>query len=423
MTLSRRLLLASALPAAALPAWAQFRVEISGVGATQLPIAVADFRDDAKAPQPVAAIIRANLERSGVFKLISAAGTSLAEMDSPTYSDWRSRQADALVGGSVTRLADGRFDVRYRLWDVVSGKDQGGESLPVAADDLRLAAHKISDAIYQKLTGERGVFATRLVYVAKAGRQYTLNVTDSDGEGARTAVTSPEPIISPAWAPDGRSVAYVSFHTGKAVVYVQDLGTGARRVLADFRGTNSAPAFSPDGGRVTLTLSRDGGSQLFSINRDGSGLKRLTQTLAIDTEPAYSPDGQNLYFVSDRGGSPQIYRMPAGGGAAERISFNSPYNVSPAVSPDGKWLAYVSRLEGAFKVCVMDLAGGQVKAISDTSEDESPSFAPNSKLVVYASRAGGRDVLVTSTLDGRQKAKLVVPNVDVREPAWGPFNR
>jgi TolB protein len=425
MSLLRRHLVASAL---ALPAagstWAQFRVEVSGQGATQLPIAIPEFREEARAPQPISAIVRANLERSGQFRMVDTADAGPhSELSSPAYADWRAKQADALAAGSVTRLADGRFDVRHRLWDVVAGKDLGGESQPVPPDDLRLAAHRISDGIYQRLTGERGVFATRLAYVAKSGNRYQLLVTDADGEGARVAVTSPEPIISPAWSPDGRSLAYVSFHTGKAVVYVQDISSGARRTLADYRGTNSAPAFSPDGQRVALTLSRDGGSQLFMVRSDGSGLKRLTQSMAIDTEPAFSADGRTLYFVSDRGGGPQIYRMSADGGQAERISFNGPYNVSPSVSPDGKWLAYVSRQDGAYRTCLMDLLTGAVRVISDTADDESPSFAPNSKLLVYASRAQGRDVLVTSTLDGRVKAKLVVSNADIREPAWGPFTR
>jgi TolB protein len=423
MSLRRRHFIASTLAAPA-PLWAQFRVEVAGQGATQLPIAIPDFRDESRAPQAMSAIVRANLERSGQFKMVDTSGaTGFSELSSPNFAEWRTKQADALAAGSVTRLADGRFDLRYRLWDAVAGKDQGGESQLVPTDDLRLAAHRASDWIYQKLTGERGVFATRLAYVAKGQRQFQLLVTDSDGEGARVAATSPEPIISPAWSPEGRSLAYVSFHTGKAVVYLQDLTTGARRTLADFRGTNSAPAFSPDGQRLALTLSLNGGSQLYSIQRDGSGLKRLTQTLAIDTEPAFSADGRFIFFVSDRGGGPQIYRMGADGGSAERVSFNSPYNVSPSLSADGKWLAYISRLDGAYKTCIMDLQSSQVRVISDTSEDESPSFAPNSKLLVYASRAQGRDVLVTSTLDGRVKAKLAVANADVREPAWGPFTR
>lgn len=418
----RRLLLAGGL--APLAAQAQFRVEISGIGATQLPIAIAAFRDEAGAPQSVSGIVRANLERSGRFRLVDAGGAPLSELDSPVWSDWRARQADALAGGSLSRLADGRWDLRHRLWDVVAGKDLGGQSQQVAADDLRLAAHRVADAIYEKLTGERGVFATRLAYITKAGRNYTLRIADADGEGGQVAVSSPEPLISPAWSPDGRSLAYVSFHTGKAVVYLQDVASGNRRAIADFRGTNSSPAFSPDGNRIAMALSRDGGTQLFVMNRDGSGLQRLTRSLAIDTEPCFTPDGQQLYFVSDRGGGPQIYRMPAGGGSAERVSFNAPYCTSPAISADGRSLAYVARIDGAFKVCVTDLAGGgEPRVISDTSEDESPSFAPNGKLLVYATRAQGRDVLVTSTLDGRVKAKLLVSNVDVREPAWGPLGR
>jgi TolB protein len=419
----RRLLLASGL--APLAAQAQFRVEISGIGATQLPIAVPSFRDEATAPQPLSNIVRANLERSGRFKLVDggAAAAGLSELSSPVWSDWRGKQADALAAGSLTRLADGRWDVRHRLWDVVSSKDLGGQSQQVAPDDLRLAAHRVSDAIYEKLTGERGVFATRLAYVTKSGRNYTLRIADADGEGGQVAVTSPEPLISPAWSHDGRAIAYVSFHTGKAVVYLQDIASGARRAIADFRGTNSAPAFSPDGVHMALSLSRDGGTQLFSIKRDGSGLQRLTRSLAIDTEPCYSHDGRTIYFVSDRGGGPQIYRMPAEGGNAERVSFSGNYNISPSVSPDSKQLAYVTRQDGAFRVCVMDLVSGEAKVISDTSDDESPSFAPNGKLLVYASRAQGRDVLVTSTLDGRVKAKLVVTSADVREPAWGPFGR
>ncbi|MBH9552588.1 Tol-Pal system beta propeller repeat protein TolB [Inhella gelatinilytica] len=422
--MKRRVVLGSlgSLGALALPAWGQFRVEISGVGATQMPVAIAEFRDEQKTG--VAAIVRADLERSGQFKLIEAGSTPVTELSSPAFADWRTAQADALVGGSVTRLADGRLDVRFRLWDVVTGKDLGGESQVVVAEDIRLAAHRVADAIYQKLTGERGVFSTRLAYVTKAGRQYALRIADADGEGGQVAVTSPEPIISPAWAPDGRTVAYVSFHTGKPVVYLQDLATGSRLVLADFRGSNSAPAFSPDGRRVVVSLSREGGTQLFVINRDGSGLKRLAQSLAIDTEATFSADGSKIYFVSDRGGGPQIYRMPSEGGSAERVTFNSPYSVSPTLSPDGKSMAFVSRLDGAFKVCVMDLSnGGAVRVISDTVEDESPSFAPNGKLLVYATRSQGKDVLMTSTLDGRVKAKLVVTSADVREPAWGPFTR
>lgn len=420
--LTRRGLLGGLAAGVALPSLAQFRVEIAGVGATRLPIAISDFNNESATGQPLAAIIRADLERSGQFSIVPGQA-GMTETSQPQFVDWRARAADALAAGSATRLADGRFDVRYRLWDVVKGTELGSESVPVVAADLRLAAHKIADAIYQKLTGERGVFATRLVYVNKAGPRYSLRVSDADGEGEQTVLNSPEAIISPAWSPDGNEVAYVSFESRKAVVWIQDLRSGRRRKVADFRGTNSAPAFSPNGQQLVVTLSREGGSQLYLINKDGSGAKRLTQTSAIDTEATFSPDGAQIYFVSDRGGAPQIYRMPAGGGSAERVTFSGNYNISPSISPDGRTLAYVTRVGGGtFKLCVMDLAGGQVQQITDTSDDESPSFAPNGKLIVYATRSGGRDVLMTTTLDGKVKAKLATPGVsDIREPAWGPF--
>ena len=398
--LTRRGLLGGRAAGLTMPALAQFRVEIAGVGATRLPIAISDFNNESATGQPLAAIIRADLERSGQFSIVPGQ-SGMSETSQPQFVDWRARAADALAAGSASRLADGRFDVRYRLWDVVKGTDVGSESIPVVAGDLRLAAHKIADTIYQKLTGERGVFATRLVYVNKAGPRYSLRVADADGEGEQTVLNSPEAIISPAWSPDGNEVAYVSFESRKAVVWIQDLRTGKRRKVADFRGTNSAPSYSPNGQQLVVTLSREGGSQLYLINKDGSGAKRLTQTSAIDTEATFSPAGGN----------------------AERVTFSGNYNISPSISPDGRTMAYVTRVGGGtFKLCVMDLGSGQVQQITDTTEDESPSFAPNGKLIVYATRAGGRDVLMTTTLDGKVKAKLATPGVsDIREPAWGPF--
>ncbi|MDC8784339.1 Tol-Pal system beta propeller repeat protein TolB [Roseateles koreensis] len=414
---------AVALSAVSLPTRAQFRVEISGVGGSQIPIALPDFRDESRSGQAIGAIIRADLERSGQFRNIESP-SGLFEGSTPTWSEWRARNADALAAGSATRLADGRIDVRYKLWDVVKGQDLGGEAYAVIAEDVRLSAHRIADAIYKKLTGERGVFATRMAYVTKTGGRYALRIADADGEGGQVALASPDPIISPAWSPNGRELAYVSFESRKAVVWIQDLSTGRRRVLADFRGSNSSPAFSPDGQQLALTLSRDGGSQLFLMNRDGGGLRRLTQSSAIDTEAVFSPDGRSLFFVSDRGGGPQIYRMALAGGAAERVTFNGAYNISPDISPDGRTMAFITRLGGGiFRLCVMDLASGAVQQISDTTDDESPSFSPNGRLLVYATRVGGRDVLMTTTLDGKIKAKLIASLADVREPVWGPFTR
>ncbi|MFG6461995.1 Tol-Pal system beta propeller repeat protein TolB [Roseateles sp. DXS20W] len=417
---SRRRSLAALAMLGAGPALAQVKIVIAGVGGTRIPVAIVDFRDESKSPQPIAAIIRADLERSGLFRTVDVAG-ALSETSAPAYADWKARQVDDLVAGSVSRLADGRLDIRFKLWDVVRGAEVIGQAQAVHPDDARLAAHRIADVIYEKLTGDKGVFATRMAYVTKAGRRYSLVIADADGEGAKVALTSPEPIISPAWAPNGRELAYVSFESGKATVRIQDVQTGARRVLADFKGTNSAPAWSPDGGQLALSLSREGGTQLFVINRDGSGLRRLAQSSAIDTEACYAPDGSKIYFVSDRGGGPQIYRMPAGGGAAERVTFNGNYNISPAISPDGRTMAYVTRNGGAFRLCVMDIATGQSQQISDANDDESPSFAPNSKLIVYASRAGGKEVLMTTTLDGKIKTPLLVTLAEVREPTWGSF--
>ncbi|RRD57734.1 Tol-Pal system protein TolB [Comamonadaceae bacterium OH2545_COT-014] len=409
--------------APALPALAQFRVEVSGVGLTQLPIALAPFRGEDAAPQKIAAIVRADLERSGLFRAVDASGQPMDESTRPDMSVWRQRSADSLAGGSVTRRGDGRYDVRFRLWDVVRGQDLGGQGYVVPQADLRLAAHKIADYIYEKLTGEKGVFSTRLAYVTKAGNRHTLWVADADGENAQAALNSPQPIISPAWSPSGTQLAYVSFESRKPVVYVHDVATGRRRLLANFRGSNSAPAWSHDGRTLAVTLSRDGGSQLYLISAGGGEPRRLTQSSAIDTEPVFSPDGGSIYFVSDRGGAPQIYRMPASGGSAQRVTFSGGYNISPSISPDGRWLAYITRTGGAFKLQVMELASGNVTSLTDTSEDESPSFAPNSRLIVYATRQGGREALMTTTLDGKIKARLAGQGGDIREPAWGPFQR
>lgn len=404
-------------------ALAQFRVEVSGVGLTQMPIAIVTFRGEAQAPQKLGAIIKADLERSGVFRSVDTAGVVADENTRPDLALWRQKGADSLVTGSVSPLADGRFDVRLRLWDVVRGLDLGGQSYAVNAADLRLSAHRLSDFVYEKLTGEKGIFSTRLAYVTKAGSRFTLWVADADGENAQSALASPEPIISPAWSPNGTQLAYVSFESRKPVIYSHDVGTGKRRLLANFRGSNSAPAWSPDGRQIVATLSRDGGSQLYALDAAGGEPRRLTQSSSIDTEPAFTADGKSIYFVSDRGGAPQIYRMSPTGGNVERVTFGGTYNISPALSPDGRWLAYVSRVGGAFKLQLMELASGTVTQITDTSADESPSFAPNSKLIVYATQQQGREALMTTTLDGKIKARLSGASGDIREPDWGPFSR
>jgi len=420
---SRRHAVAALAATSALPALAQFRVEIRGVGLTQRPIAIVPFRGEVQSPQKISTIVQADLERSGQFVGIDATGVALDESTRPDVAQWREKKADSLASGSITRLADGRYDIRFRLWDLVNGQDLGGQSFVVTDADLRLVAHRIADYIYEKLTGERGVFSTRIAYVTKAGSRFSLWVADADGENAQSALSSPEPIISPAWSPTGGQLAYVSFESRKPVVYVHDVSSGRRRLIANFRGSNSAPAWSPDGRTLAVTLSRDGGSQLYLIDAAGGEPRRLMQSSGIDTEPTFSSDGRSIYFVSDRGGAPQIYRVSASGGNAERVTFTGSYNISPSVSADGQWLAYISRIGGAFKLHVMDLKSGTVTAVTDTSADENPSFAPNSKLIVYASQQQGREALMTTTLDGRIKARLAGRSGDIREPDWGPFQK
>ncbi len=421
--LSRRYAVTALAASSALPALAQFRVEIKGVGLTQLPIAIAPFRGEAQSPQKISAIVQADLERSGQFVGVDASDAQLDESSRPDVALWRQKKADSLASGSVSRLADGRYDVRFRLWDVVKGQDLGGQSFVVTQADLRLVAHRIADFIYEKLTGERGVFSTRIAYVTKAGSRYSLWVADADGENAQSALSSPEPIISPAWSPTGGQLAYVSFESRKPVVYVHDVSTGRRRLIANFRGSNSAPAWSPDGRTLAVTLSRDGGSQLYTIDANGGEPRRLMQSGGIDTEPVFSSDGRSIYFVSDRGGAPQIYKVGTSGGGAERVTFTGSYNISPSISPDGQWLAYISRVGGAFKLHVMDLKSGTVTAVTDTTRDENPSFAPNSRLIVYATQQQGREALMTTTLDGKIKARLAGQSGDIREPDWGPFQK
>ncbi len=407
---------------AATVAHAQLRFEIAGTGANQIPIAIAAFANNGGAPQDVPQIVRDDLTRSGLFKMVDAGPTPLPETTAVNFGEWKGRGADALVTGSVNRLADGRFDVRFKLFDNGRALDLGGLALTSAQSNLRLSAHRIADYVYEKLTGDKGVFSTRIAYVLKLGRdRYELQIADADGFNAQNALISREPIISPAWSPDGSRLAYVSFEAKKPVIYVHTVTTGQRVPVANFKGSNSAPSWSPDGRQLAITLTRDGNSQVYLINADGSNARRVTNSSGIDTEPEFSPDGASLYFTSDRGGGPQIYRSSVGGGDPQRVTFKGDYNISPRVAPDGKSIAYVSRRGGRFSVYTLDLATGQETVLTDTARDESPSYAPNGKVLLYATEVGGRGVLAMVSADGRVKQRITTQGGDVREPTWGPF--
>jgi TolB protein len=419
-----RFLLALLLSVTALHAGAQLQIEITGAGVQRTPIAIVSFPGEQNVGTSLTAIVRADLERSGLFRglEIPPLAPHPNENSPINYGEWRSRLADALVVGSVAQNADGRFEVRFRVYDVVKQAPLGAIAYLFTKDNARAAAHRIADFIYEKITGEKGVFSTQIAYVVKRGETYELQIADADGERAQYLLRSNEPIISPVWSPEGRRIAYVSFESKKPVVYVHHLSENKRQVVASFRGSNSAPAWSPDGKTIAVVLSVEGGSQIYLISADGSGpRRRISNSSSIDTEPRYSPDGKWIYFTSDRGGSPQIYRMASGGGEPQRVTFRGSYNVSPRPSPDGRLLAYVTRDGGRFQVALLDLSNQQVQVITDSDRDESPSFAPNGRMILLATVKGGRGVLSAVSSDGRIRQHLPYAGGDVREPSWGPF--
>ena len=402
-------------------------IEIVGGAAQQIPIAIVPFSQPANQQalgqqDTIANIIGADLRRSGLFRVLETRGVANQPHDiaEVKYAEWAALQAQALTIGTVESLPGNRLKVSFRLLDVLKQNQLAGLEYNITPAQLRTTAHRIADVIYQKLTGEVGVFATRITYVNKAGNRYSLQVADADGYGPQTVVSSNEPIISPTWAPDGTKLAYVSFEKKKPVIFVQSLVSGQRYVLANFKGNNSAPSWSPDGKRLAIVLTHSANSQIYLINADGTGLQPLTRSGAIDTEPVWSPDGKWIYFTSDRGGSPQIYRVSSTGGNAQRVTFEGGYIVSPRLSPDGKLLAYIRQEQGRFRVALQDLASGQVQILSDGSQDESPSFAPNGRLILYATSINGKGTLAAVSADGRVKQRLSETNGDVREPAWGP---
>jgi TolB protein len=365
------------------------------------------------------------LIRSGVISIVDAGTPAPTLSDrsdiAPLFRAWKARGADALVVGSATSQPDGRVEARFILLDNNRAESLGGLSITSPATDLdaRRTGHRISDFVYEKLTGEPGFFASRLAFVRKEKDTQTLVVSDSDGQNTQVALRSREPLISLAWSPDGTRLAYVSFETGKPVVYVHTLATGKRIAVANERGSNSAPAWSPDGKQLAVVLTRDGFSQVYVVNAEGGSLRRVTRSSGIDTEPAFSADGKFIYFTSDRGGAPQIYRTSLEGGEAQRVTFTSGFNARPQISPDGKSMVYVTRRDREFRIAVMNLSTQQETLIGTGPKDDSPSFAPNSRWVIYSSRYQGRQILTAVSLDGKLRTRLSPEGGDIRGPAWG----
>jgi len=404
---------------------AQLTIEIIGGGGTTIPIAIVPFAGEANYPYPLTEIVAADLSRSGLFKLVDASGANPRPVraEDVRAGDWTARGADAVVVGNATPQSDGRVEVRFYLVDVVKQQQLAAFSYIVTPQQFRGTAHQIADVIYEKLTGDRGVFSTRIAYITKQGPRYQLVVADADGYNPQTIVSSNEPLLSPSWSPEGTRIAYVSLENRKPVIYTQSVTTGARTLLANFRGSNSAPNWAPDGRQLAVTLTRDGGSHIYLINADGSGVQRIINSSGIDTEANFSSDGRSILFTSDRGGSPQIYRFTLASGSVERMTFEGNYNVSPRHLPDGRGFIFVRRDGGHFNLAIEDFASRQVQVLTQGDLDESPSVAPNGKLILYASENGGRGILAAVSSDGRVKQRLTSAASDVREPAWGPLTK
>jgi TolB protein len=413
-------------------AQADLTIEITEGVEGALPIAVVPFgwQGPGSPPVDLAEVINADLQRSGRFKTIPPVDmlsrpTSAEEVE---FKDWRALDMENLVVGQVRPQGTGGYEIRFQLFDVYKGEQLTGYTIPTTAPNLRATAHRIADLIYEKLLGVPGAFATRVAYItsvkqADGAKRIDLNIADADGYNPETIVSSSEPLLSPAWSPDGRKLAYVSFEGGQSAIYVQEVYVGQRSKVTNFKGINGAPAWSPDGRKLAMTLSKDGNPDIFVYDLATRKLRAVTRHYGIDTEPAWSPDGRHLVFTSDRGGKPQIYRVSAFGGKAERITFQNSYNARASYSPDGKLLTLVTREDGNYRIAVQDLESGVMQVLSQGSLDESPSFAPNGGMIIFASKAGYRGVLAAVSVDGRVRQRLALQEGDVREPVWSPFKK
>jgi len=412
---------------AAIPAvsQAELNFEITGGSESAVPIAIVPFGSSAGLPVDISAVVDADLARSGYFKTLARGnmpGTPTTA-DAVRFPDWKAANQNYLVIGQANEDR-GQYNVQFQLFDVNTGAPLMGYRMPSTAAEMRRTAHHISDLIFEKLTGKKGVFSGRIAYITSTGQgksaSHKLQVSDADGFNPQTIASSREPLMSPSWSPDGKKMAYVSFERKSAAIYIQTLATGDRQRVAEFPGINGAPAWSPDGTKLALTLSKDGSPDIYVLNLVTRSLIKLTKSYAIDTEPTWSPDGSNIVFTSDRGGKPQLYMVPGQGGQEKRITFSGDYNARGSFSPDGKYLAMVHGNGGDYRIAVMDMGTRAIDVITAGNADESPSFAPNGSMILYASRKGGVGYLSAVSLDGKMQQKMSFEGSEVREPAWSP---
>ncbi len=413
----------------------RLEIDIVDGNPAALPIAVVPFEYLGAGASPdtdISAVIGANLNRSGSFRALAERDVVEKPIRSAdvNYATWRLLKQDFLVIGRVLDGADGGYRVEFELLDVAKQERMLGLAMIGRSGSLRDVAHQVSDQIYERILGVRGAFWTRIAYITATGlnrdMQYALMVADADGFNPQPVVRSREPLLSPAWSPDGRRVAYVSFERGNSSIYIQDIGSGQRELVASHRGINGAPSFSPDGSKLALTLSRSGNPEIYVMDLGSKQLTQLTNHWGIDTEPTWAPDGNSIFFTSDRAGKPQIYEVPATGGDARRITFLGDYNARASVCCEGKKLAMAQGQGNVYRIAVLDRTVGNPgvqNLVSVGNLDESPSFAPNGSMLLYAAREGRRGVLYAVSADARVRQRLVLADGDVREPAWSPYRQ
>lgn len=394
-----------------------------------LPIAIVAFAGDVYTqPEAVENIVRNDLQRSGFFDVLGKEKFPqiISDPSQLNYKLWRDAGVESLLLGKVTHAGGDQYRIEFQLFDLIRQKRLLGNVIPARTQDVRKVGHKVSDVVFEKLTGIPGAFSTRIAYVSTLNKntnkqKFILQVADADGFNARTVFSSTKQLMSPTWSPDGSRLAYVSFETGNSAIFVQDIIRGTRSKISGKAGINSAPAWSPDGRYLALTLSAGGSPDIYIMDMTARNLKRLTSDSSIDTEPCWMPDGKSLLFTSDRSGQPQIYRVSVNGGKANRITFDGNYNAAPDISPGGQFLTLVHNNGNGFRIAVMDMQNKAMRVITNGSLDEGPSYAPNGSMIIYATADQGRGVLAAVSADGRVKQKLRLTEGDVREPAWSPF--